>query len=206
LKKIPVGKHRHFDRIQYDPNQMFLIYYDYDQNAILCKSSITFQSHILLPNITTHAFAYNANEKTLFIIESQSQTLRMYKPITCEITYDIKMHSWNLNNHSNEIQSMEIDIDNRLFLFATQYDFLVSNMSEPNTTKIVYSSDRKIKRFIYDSVFKRIFWTTVNKTHENPFFVHTCDSQFQNCLDTFVTLPMEWPFAFFNVSNNQFVE
>jgi hypothetical protein len=198
FKRIPIKKHHHFDRIQYDPKQMFLIYYDQDQHSIFCKSSITFQTLILLSNITVHAFAYNANEKTLFIIENQSQTLRMYTPITCEISHNIKMHSWNLNNHSNTIQSMEIDIDNRQFLFATQFDFLVSNMSEPNSTNIVYSTDRKIKRFIYDPIFKRIFWTTVNKTHENLFFVHTCDNEFRNCLDTSVILPAAWPFAFFN--------
>jgi hypothetical protein len=206
FKRIPIGKHHHFDRIQYDPNQMFLIYYDQDQHAMFCKSSITFQTVILLSNITVRAFAYNANEKTLFIIENQSQTFRIYTPITCEISHDIKMHSWSFNNHSNVIQSMEIDIYNRQFVFATQYDFLVSNMSEPNVTKIVYSTDREIKRFIYDATFKRIFWTTVNKTQEKLFLVHTCDNEFRRCLDTSVILPAAWPFAFFNVSNFELIE
>jgi hypothetical protein len=73
----------------------------------------------------------------------------MYTPITCDISYQIKMHSWSLNNITDTIQSMEIDIYNRQIIFATPYEFLISNMSQPNITKVVYSTDLEIKRFIY---------------------------------------------------------
>jgi hypothetical protein len=137
---------------------IFLIIND----LISSKSSITLQTQILVSNITVHGFAYNANDKTLFIIENQSQTLRMYTPISCEISQQIKMHSWSFNNISNSIQSMEIDIYERQFIFATHYEFLVSNMSEPNSTKIVYSTDREIKRFIYGM---KVFNQTKNKPY-----------------------------------------
>jgi len=123
----------------------------------------------------------------------------MYTPITCDISYQIKMHSWSFNNISNRIQSMEIDIYNRQIIFATNYEFLISNMSEPNSTKVVYSTDQEIKRFIYDTSFQRIFWTTVNKTNDRMFLVYTCDNEFKQCQDTSIVLPTAWPFAFFNV-------
>jgi len=125
-------------------------------NLISSKSSITLKIQILVSNITVDVFAYNANDKTLFIIENQSQTLRMYTPITCKISQQIKMHSWSFNTILNSIQSMEIDIYERQFIFATHYEFLISNMSEPNSTKVVYSTDQEIKRFIYGmKVFNR---------------------------------------------------
>lgn len=116
---------------------------------IFSKSNVTLKVIELVSNLTVHGFAYDANDKTLFIIENQSQTLRMYKPITCSTSIDIKMHSWSLTNISNSIHSMEIDIYNRQFIFASDYQFMISNMSEPNSTKIVYTADREIKKFIY---------------------------------------------------------
>lgn len=113
------------------------------------KSNTTLKTISLISNVTVNTFAYNANEKILFIIENQSRTLRMYTPITCDISYQIKMHSWALNNITDTIQSMEIDIYNHQIIFATPYEFLISNMSQPNITKAVYSSDLEIKRFIY---------------------------------------------------------
>ena len=180
---------------------MFLIYYDATEHAIFCKSSATRKTLILLSNLTVHALAYNANERILFLVDNQAQTLRMYTPITCEVSSAIQMHSWIFNQHSNAIHSMEIDLQNRRFIFATRYDFLISNMSEPTVTKVVYSTNREIQRFIYYPAFERIFWTTVNQTHEKLFLVHTCNNQFQKCLDTSIVLPAAWPFAFYDVSN-----
>jgi hypothetical protein len=116
---------------------------------IFSKSNRTSKTLVLLSNLTIHGFAYNANEKSLFIIENQSQTLRIYTPITCNVSYRMKMHSWSFNNISNSIQSMEIDVYNRQIIFASKYQFMISNLLEPNVTKAVHTTDREIKRFIY---------------------------------------------------------
>jgi hypothetical protein len=116
---------------------------------IFSKSNRTLKTLVLLSNLTIHGFAYNANEKSLFIIENQSQTLRIYTPITCNVSYRMKMHSWSFNNISNSIQSMEIDVYNRQIIFASKYQFMISNLLEPNVTKAVHTTDREIKRFIY---------------------------------------------------------
>jgi len=79
------------------------------------------------------------------------------------------MHSWSFNNISNSIQSMEIDVYNRQIIFASQYEFLISNMSKPNSTKVVYSTDRKIKRFIYGM---KVFIKT--KTKSTLFLILRC--------------------------------
>jgi hypothetical protein len=73
----------------------------------------------------------------------------MYTPINCDRTYNIKMHSWSLKNISNSIISMEIDVYNRQIIFASNNQFMISNMSEPNSTKIVYTTERPILRFVY---------------------------------------------------------
>ena len=73
----------------------------------------------------------------------------MYTPISCDITYHIKMHSWSLDHISNSINSMEIDVYNRQIIFASNNQFMISNMSEPNSTTVVYTTDRPIYRFVY---------------------------------------------------------
>ena len=178
---------------------MFTIYYDQNQHNLYCKSSITLKTFLLLSNLSLNTFAYNANEKVLFLIENQTQTLRMYKSINCEIPEEMQMHSWMLNQIINPIESIDIDLENRQLIFSTRYNFLKSNLSEPNVTNIVYSTNEEIKRFIYEPLFKRIFWTTNNQTHPNLFFVYTCDNQFKQCYDTSIVLPSAWPFAFFDV-------
>jgi hypothetical protein len=69
--------------------------------------------------------------------------------MTCDISNNIKTHSWSFNNILNPIQSMEIDVDNRQIIFASKNQFMISNMLEPNVTKVVYPTEREIKRFIY---------------------------------------------------------
>ncbi|CAF2446070.1 unnamed protein product [Rotaria sp. Silwood2] len=200
LHTINIEKNHYFDRIQYDSNKKFVIYYDEKQNAILCfsTSNTILKPIILISNVTVHGLAYNENEKTLFIIENQSRTLRMYTPITCDISVSIKMHSWQLNNISNTIQSIEIDAFNRRIIFASNYQIMLSNMSEPNSTKVLYTTDREIKRLIYDTSFKRIFWTIADANNNKKFPVYTCDSEFKQCYDTYLRLPYAWPFTFFN--------
>ncbi|CAF0807202.1 unnamed protein product [Rotaria sordida] len=200
LNTTDLTKTHHFDRIQYDSNGKFVIYYDQIQSAILCFSTLTtiIKPIVLISNVIVQDLAYNENEKTLFIIENQSQTLRMYTPITCDIPFHIKMHSWQLNNISNSIQSIVIDVFNRQIIFSSPYQFMKSNMSQPNSTKVLYTSDREIKRFIYDASFKRIFWTVTDVNNSSQFPVHTCDSEFKQCHDTSIRLPFAWPFAFFN--------
>lgn len=78
----------------------------------------------------------------------------MYTPITCNSSSTIKMHSWQLNNISNSIQSMDIDPLNRQLIFISQYEFMISNMSQPNLTKVFYTSDRKIQKFIFGMCIK----------------------------------------------------
>ena len=80
--------------------------------------------------------------------------------VTCATSSTINMHSWQLNNITNLIQSIEIDIFNRQIIFATQYEFMISNMSEPNATQVVYTTDREIQRFIYG---KKMFLLKVTK-------------------------------------------
>ncbi|CAF0778249.1 unnamed protein product [Rotaria sp. Silwood1] len=200
LHTIDIEKNHHLDCIQYDSNKKFIIYYNQKQNAILCfsTSNTIFKPIILISNVTVHGLSYNENEKTLFIIENQSQTLRMYTPITCDISISIKMHSWQLNNIANSIQSIEIDAFNRQIIFASHYEFLISNMSKPNSTKVLYTTDREIKRFIYDASFKRIFWTVAGINNNNEFPVYTCDGEFKRCHDTSIRLPFAWPFTFLN--------
>ena len=182
---------------------MFLIYYDSIQRSVFCKSSVTDRLLILISNITMNTFAYNANDRTLFLLEKFSQTLRMYTSITCEMPGHIQMHSWSLFDHFNPIQSMAIDFEHRQILFATKYEIRVSTMFEPNRTKIVYFSDREIKRIIYDNTFKRIIWTTVNRTHQEVLLVHTCQNEFKKCFDTRIVLQTLGPFVFFNVSDEE---
>ncbi|UJR37490.1 hypothetical protein I4U23_030193 [Adineta vaga] len=193
-----IDSDHHFDYIQYDPVQMFVIYYDQIQQAVLCKANDAPKAIILLSNLTLHGFVYNANEKSLFVIENQSKTLRMYAPIACDVSINIKMHSWTMNDLSNSIHSMEIDIYRRQLIFASKTQFMISSMSEPNSTKIVHNAHSEIKRFIYDSLFKRIFWTTNSARNDGSFPVHTCDDQFKQCHDTYIPLPHPWPFGFFN--------
>ncbi|CAF3309320.1 unnamed protein product [Rotaria socialis] len=198
LDTINIEKNQHFDRIQYDSKQHFIIHYDHILKDILCTSSITLKSIILISNVSIHSLAYDENGKTLFIIENQSQTLRMYTPVTCVTPSTINMHSWQLNNITNLIQSIEIDIFNRQIIFASQYEFLISNMSEPNATQVLYRTDREIQRFIYDASFKRLFWTVSNMKNDKQFSVYTCDSNFKQCHDTSIRLTSAWLFAFFN--------
>ncbi len=130
---------------------------------ISSKSSATSKTLVLLSNLTVHGLAYDANQKTLFLIENQSRTLRMYTPILCDTSTSINMHSWSLNNISNSIRSMEIDVNNKQIIFASNYQFMISNMSEPNSTTVAYTTDREIKRFIYGMM-------VFNKTKEIDLF------------------------------------
>jgi hypothetical protein len=47
---------------------------------------------------------------------------------------------------------MEIDVNNKQLIFASNYQFMISNMSEPNSTIVAYTADREIKRFIYGMI------------------------------------------------------
>ncbi|CAF1522771.1 unnamed protein product [Adineta steineri] len=199
LNTINIDKSHHFDYIQYDHKQMFVIYYDQIQHAILCESNRDLKTIVLLTNLTVNAFAYNANEKILFIIENQSKTLRMYTSIVCDVSINIPMHSWSLNdNNANSIHSMEIDVYNRQLIFASNSQFMISNMSEPNVIKIVHKTDREIKRFIYDAAFQRIFWTADNIDSNGLSPVFTCNGEFKQCHDTSIRIPSASLFAFFN--------
>jgi len=145
---------------------------------ISSKSSATSKSIVLLSNITVHGLAYDANQRNLFIIENQSRTLRMYTPIRCDISTNINMHSWSLNNISNSIRSMEIDVNNKQLIFASNYQFMISNMSEPNSTIVAYTADREIQRFIYGMI-------VFNKTQQIDLFSFNLRSFIQtNLLDS----------------------
>ena len=202
-RKIIFDKSHRFDYIQYDPIQSFVIYYDSNQHTIFCQSDTTSQTFVLIPNITIDTFAYNSNERILFLLEKTSRRLHMYTPITCKMSQEIQMHWWAFATHFNGIQSMTIDVEHRQLLFVTKNELLISNFSTPNATRIVYSSERQIKQSLYDNTFKRMFWTTVNKTHPDVFLVHTCQEEFGRCFDTAVVLPIPGPFAFFNVSESE---
>ncbi|CAF1467039.1 unnamed protein product [Adineta steineri] len=198
LNTTNIEENHRFDYIQYDQKQMFVIYYDQIQHAILCKSNHGLETIVLLTNLTVNTFAYNANENILFIIENQSETLRMYTPIVCDVSINIQMHSWSFNNIANSIHSMAIDVLNRELIFASNYQFMISNMSEPNVTKIVHTTDREIKKMIYDAAFKRFFWTANNNNSNELFPVFTCNGQFKQCHDTSIRLPSASLFTFFN--------
>ena len=198
LKTVRMNSNEQIQQIRYDPFQKFLLYLDQNQKNLYCKSILTSLTLLLIPNLSIQTFTYNFIEKTLFLIDSASQTIRLYTPITCDPSIDIQMHMWTFNDTYNRIHSMDIDMESRQLIFASRYRFFLSDFSQPNQTKVVYTTDQDIERFIYESIFKRIFWTTV-QSNLSSHSVHTCNLQFTKCHDTNVRLPFAWPFGFFNV-------
>lgn len=104
---------------------------------------------VLLSNLIVHGFVYNANERNLFVLERHSDALLMYSPITCDTASNIKMHSWIFDDLTDGTHEIRMDIPNRKLIFASKFNVMISNMSQPNVTKIVYNTTLPIKHFLY---------------------------------------------------------
>jgi hypothetical protein len=103
----------------------------------------------LLSGLHIDDFAYDTNERTLFTIDNRARALHLYTPITCDGSFSIGKHSWSLEHIIDPIHSIEIDSVHGQIIYASKRQFLVANMSEPNATRIIYTSDRFILSFVY---------------------------------------------------------
>ncbi|CAF1368182.1 unnamed protein product [Adineta ricciae] len=184
--------------VQYDPLQKFVIYYDYVRHSILCKKIDDGKTIVLLSNLIVHGFVYNVNERNLFVLERHSDALLMYSPITCDTPSNIKMHSWIFDDLTDGTHEIRMDIFNRKLIFASKFNFMISDISQPNVTKIVFNATLPIKHFLYDSLFERVFWTEADGYDGQHFSVFTCNNQFKQCHNTSFRLPTSISFGFFN--------
>lgn len=94
-------------------------------------------------------FVYDADQNTLFIVDNLTRVLRLYAPIHCNGSLEMRRQSWSLGHLADSIRSMEIDVLRGQLIFASMHQFLVANISTPNNTRVVYTSDRSIMRFVH---------------------------------------------------------
>ena len=94
-------------------------------------------------------FAYDSSERILFILDNLTRELRLYGTINCDGSSRLRMHSWSIDHLMDSIHGMEIDILHGQLIFASNDQFLVANISTPNITRVIFTSDRPIMRFIY---------------------------------------------------------
>ena len=74
---------------------------------------------------------------------------------------------------------MEIDTFHRRLIFASHNQFMMSDMSEPNSTTILYTTDQQIRRFIYGMGI----FTSINERNRNrQFSLIKINLDFRNCL------------------------
>lgn len=178
---------------------------------------MTMQSVALIVNQKIDHFTYDPARKNLFFIESSTNRLYVYHPITCHPSSSMKVHSWPLNHLPQPIRSIQIDSSQARLIYASDNELFTTSFVDMNSTRQVYRSDRPILKFNYgnralvddnfdwsdssasDITFQRIFWTTAPIPTDQHFTLYTCNGQFQQCHDTFVRLPVSWPFTFSDV-------
>ncbi|CAF1336209.1 unnamed protein product, partial [Didymodactylos carnosus] len=184
--------------IQYDSEQMFFLYYDDRQSTVFCTQANN--NSIVIPLITkirVGDWTYDSNDKTLYLIENSTQTLRIYASITCTTKFSIKMISWPLTAKTiTNYPLIRLDIKNKYLYRIFDQCIIQTSTHNPTTVLNMYETTKQIQGLTYDTLTQRIFWT--QKETDEQYAIYSCSFQLKSCYDTLIRLPVSQPFIFYN--------